>query len=195
MYTPIMKLWNHLVEGKRLSRQEQRARLADKDIDDYVTDKPIRKSWPRFLDATEAIDDSRVYNDYKKAMGGLVKSSGRKGSELDRDSFEDWLAVATIFGGPDLGWVIGHTRQGVFIPSHFAPQGTRKGYFLVKALGDETTPVVVAVTPDLGDQLRKAGWERAPITNFVGNFRGTKVNKEVWSNRAARNKIKEFVRL
>ena len=74
-------------------------------------------------------------------------------------------------------FVFGARRNGIFIPTHFAPKTDREGYLLVKALKGEK--VAFFVTPDLGKMLKKLGYKKLPC-QVKATFRGETVKKEIY---------------
>lgn len=141
-----------------------------------------------WVDEIGLVDDlGEVYKDYRRAMGGLFRDSGRGGLELDYNSFVDYVdRVAVGFGDVKNGWVIGVWSRGVFVPSHFAPSGRWGSWVLMRALGSVGRPVVVFATVDLVDQLVGLGnWFMVEDSDYFASFRGQRVLKQVVVNSKA----------
>jgi len=127
------------------------------------------------------IDD--IYECYAKAM------MRRNREPLGRDSFEAHFFeggsydTPYMYGDQEKGYLLGYVRYGVFIPSHFAPRSIRKGYEMMKELGASfETPVVMSVTDDLAETLKKMPEWNIVDTSFLTRFRGKETEKMIAYN-------------
>ncbi len=79
--------------------------------------------------------------------------------------------------------MLGNVEHGVFIPTHFAPRNIRKGYFLIRELGEsDKVPAVMAITEDLSKTLKKLpSWHIVDLKE-LGIFRGEEVRKDIAYN-------------
>ena len=58
--------------------------------------------------------------------------------------------ISYLYGDEEGGYILGVLKQGVFIPTHFAPKILRGGFRLIDQLGyDYGTPTIMATTLDL----------------------------------------------
>ena len=81
------------------------------------------------------------------------------------------------YGSQEDGYLLGSNINGVFIPTHFAPFGLKRGVRLIKDLVDSDTPTALFVTEDLADTVKKInGWKVFP-KKFNTQFRGDDVKK------------------
>jgi len=129
------------------------------------------------------IELEELYNWYASAM----KRRDREPLDQDRflDHFFNGLSTdATYMYGEDKrGYLLGFIRNGVFVPTHFAPRTLKGGYLLLEDLANsENTPTVLAITKDLAETIRKMkGWQPTEIT-FQSPFRDGTEEKEIVFN-------------
>jgi hypothetical protein len=144
---------------------------------------------PGLLDAENFFENNdqqhigEVYDWYAKAM----ERRGR--APLERDSFEAHFFhggsydSTYMYGDQEVGYLLGHTRYGVFVPTHFAPKSIRKGYEMMKRLGGSLeTPVVMSITRDLVETIKKMPEWNVIDTSFISSFRGHDSEKMIVYN-------------
>jgi hypothetical protein len=119
---------------------------------------------------------------YESAMG----RRGRDG--MDTEGFAGHFGGCSfestyMWGGDDLGYILGYFRGGMFVVSHFAPRSLRSGVKLFRDLGEsDDIPVAMGITGDLWETLAKMGtWRKHPF-EFVADFRGEATEKVVVYN-------------
>lgn len=120
-----------------------------------------------------------IYSWYKNA----IERRGREALEEGRfiyhffegGSFDETYS----FGDLEKGFLLGYRKQGVFIPTHFAPKTMRGGYELIKELGEgHRTPAVMSITPDLTDTISKIPSWHVVDLSFLSQFHGEVLEKE-----------------
>ncbi|RJR28494.1 hypothetical protein C4564_05340 [Candidatus Microgenomates bacterium] len=88
-----------------------------------------------------------------------------------------------VFGSDKDGYLLGSVINEVFVPTHFAPQGLRQGYRLIKELVDADMPTALFITDDLVNTVRKMnGWKVTPV-KMTTRFRGSDVLKTLVINK------------
>jgi len=130
----------------------------------------------------EMIDE--IYEWYSKAMS---RKEGRWVLEKERfinhffngGSLDDTY----MFGDSNRGYLLGFSKRGVFMPTHFAPKSIRKGYDLIKELGSsKEIPVVMAITEDLVETIKDIpGWKSVDSSILV-NFWNNQYEKQIVYN-------------
>jgi hypothetical protein len=88
-----------------------------------------------------------------------------------------------MYGNNQDGYLLGVTKRGVFVPTHFAPRTLRGGYNLIHNLGaSQSIPCVMAITDDLVETIEKMpSWSNAGIS-FPSWFRNQVQNKQIVYN-------------
>lgn len=82
------------------------------------------------------------------------------------------------FGDDAQGYLLGFSKSGVFIPTHFAPKSMRSGYILMKQLGESKyTPCVMSITEDLIDTIKKMPCWHTIDASVVSRFMDGYVEK------------------
>lgn len=120
-----------------------------------------------------------VYQWYANAM-----RRRRPDSELSYESFvnhfhyNDYGNSCFIFGNYKLGFILGHTANGFYIPSHFAPRTMKGGLKLLSLLAKHN--IVLAITDDLSKTLEKTNYYHFTDIIIPSYFRGTLTNKYIW---------------
>ena len=115
----------------------------------------------------------QIYGQYASAMARR-RPDGVRGEFLK----EVWKEKGPVFVRRGKNFILGHSRGGTFIPTHFAPNTTVGGAKLVKELKD-SAPAAFAVTPDLGKDLKRVGYK--PVPKFLTD-KVVGPEKEVWTN-------------
>ncbi len=123
--------------------------------------------------------EERIYNNYKEAIT-------RRGREaLHEQSFSDHFFEGGsrdkigVFGSEKDGYILGSEVDDIFVPTHFAPEGLKSGYRLLKDLLDSDKPTALFLTDDLVATLRKMdGWIVLPFKMKM-KFRGAEVEKQM----------------
>ena len=128
-------------------------------------------------------DVYQIYDWYANA----ISRRDRKPLEEDRfiaHFFEGGsLDAPYMFGDSEKGYLLGYSKYGVFIPTHFAPKSMRKGYELMKELGaHEKIPAVMSITDDLVETLKKMPEWRAIDLSFLSQFRDGEIEKKIVHN-------------
>lgn len=124
-----------------------------------------------------------IYDWYANAMT-------RKDREaLDKERFvyhffEGGSTQPTVsFGNKEKGFLLGFIKNGIFVPTHFAPKTLKGGYELIKDLGgSKILPSVMAVTPDLTDTISKIPTWHALDLGFLSTFRNKVTEKNIVYN-------------
>jgi hypothetical protein len=89
-----------------------------------------------------------------------------------------------MFGDMDGGFLLGIMKSEVFIPTHFAPRTMRRGYELLKQLGKGDMPVVLSITDDLAQTIKKMPeWQLEEGIQIPSIFRGEDTKKNIVHNR------------
>ncbi len=124
-----------------------------------------------------------IYGWYAKAMARRGREPLGAGSFLGH-FFENISSDPTYaFGDEERGFLLGYTKYGVFIPTHFAPKTLRGGYELIQNLGEsELTPAVMAITEDLVKTIIKMPSWRELDLEFLAGFRNELVKKTIVYN-------------
>lgn len=163
-----------IIEGEDFETEEEE--YIREAVDGDFTFEPTRN----IKNDKELIED--LYDWYSMAM------QRRDRKPLYRGNFEDHFFGETgfeenfIYGNPEKGYILGITKAGIFIPTHFAPKTMRGGYELIKKLGEGSIPCVMAVTPDLVDIIKKMPeWHKHDF-EYMGSFRYESVKKQIVYN-------------
>jgi hypothetical protein len=125
----------------------------------------------------------QIYNWYANAI------SRRDREPLEEDRFiahffeGGSLDTPYMFGNSEKGYLLGYSKYGVFIPTHFAPKSMRKGYELMKELGaSEKIPAVMSITEDLVETIKKMPEWHAIDLSFLSEFRNGDIEKRIVHN-------------
>lgn len=100
------------------------------------------------------------YNTVKDIHGNYEKAMNRRrsGSALDFDRFLNYLENEDVrsfrIGN---SYVLGKVIDGIFFPSHFAPESLKEGVKLLKLLAKEKTALLI--TDDLVDMAMRCGFK------------------------------------
>lgn len=124
----------------------------------------------------DALED-KIYQNYASAM------ALRNRVPLEEDRFKGHFfyggnfETSRVFGSEKNGFLLGSLINGVFVPTHFAPENLRAGYRLIKDLLSADTPTALFITQDLVDTIKKMkGWKILPLKRTM-EFRGESVDK------------------
>lgn len=134
-------------------------------LDQRLAEFGVVRRFPTFMPESSK---QQIYEQYAKAMA-------RRRPEHVRG---EWIADS-FPGRPFIrhgkNFIIGYERKGVFFPSHFAPATMKGGVAAIQKA--KATDSVFAVTPDLGDNLKRVGYKKAPefLTPKVGALEGKQV--------------------
>lgn len=128
----------------------------------------------------EAVDE--IYQNYEKA----ITRKDREALDSDRFSrhfFEGASFDKTyMFGDSKKGYLLGYFKEGVFVPSHFAPKNIRQGYNLMKELGASEMDSMVFVTEDIAEMLERMPEWVVTDLKFDASFREDIVKKTLAHN-------------
>ena len=180
------------IEPFRIPEKDLNKRMRE-DIDDYFETENNDFKYegdnnfeiPRMISDYEFNQDfiDLVYDYYRKAI------SRRKREPLDEDSFEyhffhgGSFDEPYIYGNPEDGYVLGFTKQQVFIPTHFAPRTLRGGYNLFNYLGNSKhIPDVLSITEDLVETIQKIDSWKVLDETYSTYFRDEMVGKTIVYN-------------
>lgn len=93
------------------------------------------------------------------------------------------LEPTYAYGDPDKGYLLGYDKNGLFIPTHFAPKTLMGAYGLLQDLGShKEIPSVMAITDDLAKTIAKIPSWKVFDVPFPGVFRGEFVKKKLAYN-------------
>lgn len=125
----------------------------------------------------------KIHEWYDNAMG----RRNREGLEYERFNYHFFeggsFDQTCMFGDDERGFLLGHIKYGVFVPTHFAPKSIRTGYELMKELGgSDKIPAVMSITPDLVQTISKMQEWHIVDLNFLSSFRGEQVDKMIVHN-------------
>jgi len=172
--------------GQKAIDEEMAGRQEEKEQKEYGRDEVIPEgltnTYDFFEDQGEEVAD-RVYDWYQKAMRRRQREPLSKEGFVNHFFRTGSLDPTYMFGDKRRGYLLGFSRQGAFIPTHFAPRGLRGGHDLLEELGgSKDIPVVMAITDDLAEMIKRMpGWQ-VPGYNFTSSFRGQPVEKQIAHN-------------
>ena len=186
---------------KNIVKSEARSRIED-GIDDYKNDSKGNRE--HISDEPDEIMSGKIYNikNFIKGLGPqdlddtaeqIYSWYSRAMERRDREPLEPDRFFNHFFGGEstdevyrygnhDNGFLLGVGKEGVFIPTHFAPRTLRGGYNLLKELGKGDGPVALFLTEDLADTLAKMPEWKIEDYKFNANFRGEPIKKMLAHN-------------
>lgn len=155
------------------ARKDKSNDLVSKEL--FSSDKFLEKN------GTESADS--IYEWYAKAM------QRRDREPLGKDSFINHffeggsLDNPFMFGDKEKGYLLGYSKYGVFIPTHFAPKSLRTGVELIQKLGrSKETPCVMAITEDLVETITKMPEWHSVDMGFLAMFRSSTLKKKIVHN-------------
>ena len=94
----------------------------------------------------------KEYDNYSNAM---IKNGCMP---LDADRYADHVEDNCETYEYKNSYLHGNLIDGIFFPSHFAPESMRDGVKLLKKLLDDSQKVIFAVLPEMADMLEKIGY-------------------------------------
>ena len=120
-----------------------------------------------------------VYEWYKAAM------ERRNRQPLDEFGFSQHffqggsLEPTYVYGDQTNGYLLGYDKNGLFIPTHFAPRTLMGAYRLLQELGShKKIPSVMGITEDLAKTIVKIPSWKVLDVPIPGVFRGKFVKKK-----------------
>lgn len=137
----------------------------------------------KFLEKNGAEAMDSIYDWYAKAM------ARRDREPLEEDRFRSHFFEGGssdspfMFGDKEKGYLLGYSKYGVFIPTHFAPKSLRTGVELIQKLGrSKETPCVMAITEDLVETITKMPEWHSVDMGFLAMFQSSALKKKIVHN-------------
>jgi hypothetical protein len=154
-----------------------------------VDDREEERVPPGLIDAAEFFYENgeekaeEIFGWYEKAITRRGREALGSGSFMYHFFTGGSHEKNYMYGDDHDGYLLGIVRHGAFIPTHFAPRTMRGGYNLIKELGEsQYVPVVLAITDDLAETIKKMpSWHNLGI-NFPAHFRDEIHNKQLVYN-------------
>ena len=170
---------------RKESAQDTRQRIKEYYQPETTDRKQQHKELSTMTDFVEKNNDliDDIYDWYATAM------QRKDRLPLDKERFithffkEQSFDPVFLFGDREKGYLLGYEKYGVFVPTHFAPRNIRRGYDLIKQLGEsKNTPAVMAITTDLVATITKLpAWKEFDMS-FLASFGGDVLVKKVVYN-------------
>ncbi len=163
---------------KEISNALNNKEYGDESISQEVIENDILQNTKNLIENNPELPEE-IYVWYKNAIERRDREALEEGRFIYHFFEGGSLDETYSFGDTEKGFLLGYKKQGVFIPTHFAPKTMRGGYELIKELGEgHRTPAVMSVTPDLTDTISKISSWHVVDLSFLSQFRGEALEKE-----------------